>query len=170
MGMASANTIMGVIAGASVIQVSVFGIGERNGLGDIFTVSRLLKEQGYQLSVRTEDIKLFQDYYEYIDDLCWKKSKIRLMNYNTPFFGQAMKTHVAGTHGAGQYGLDSDEDFYLNVLCGKHLVKKYLNLNKIVFGENRIDEIVKKTKDRSVKLNRALSKEEMRDIVALSCE
>ncbi len=170
MGMASANTIMGVAAGAEVIQVSALGIGERNGLGDIFVVSRSLKEQGYQLNVKTEDIKLFQKYYEYIDDLCWKKSNFRLMNYNTPLFGQSMKTHVAGTHGTGKYGLDSEEDFYLNVLCGRHLVKKYLKLNEITYDKNRIDEIVTRTKNKSVKLNRSLSKEEMLDVVAHSCD
>ncbi len=170
MGMASANTIMGVIAGASVIQVSTLGIGERNGLGDVFTVSRSLKEQEYQLNVKTEEIKLFQEYYEYIDYLCWKKSNIHLLNYNTPFFGESMKTHVAGTHGTGKYGLDSEEDFYLNVLCGKHLVKKYLDLNRIVYDENRIDEIVTETKNRSVELNQFMSKEEMQDIVSQFCK
>ncbi len=169
MGLASANTIMGVTAGATVIQVSALGIGERNGLGDIFVVSKLLKDQGYQLNVKTENIKLFQEYYKYVDELCRKKTNFGPLNYNTPFFGQSIKTHVAGTHGTGKYGVDSEEDFFLNVLCGKHLVKKYLKLNEIVYEKNKIDEIVTKTKDESVKLNRSLSKEEMLAIVSGSC-
>ncbi len=165
MGMASANTIMGVTAGASVVQVSALGIGERNGLGDLFVVSKTLKEQGYQLNIETENIELFQKYYEYVDELCRKKAHIGLLTYNTPFFGKAMKTHVAGTHGAGKFGIDSDEDFYLNVLCGKHLVKKYLKLNGIAFDENKIEEIVRRTKDKSVELNRFVTEREMADMV-----
>ncbi|MFH2130316.1 MAG: hypothetical protein ABIK68_08065 [bacterium] len=164
-GMASANTVMGVAAGADVIQVSALGIGERNGLGDLFTVSRLLKEQGYQLNLRTEDIPLFRQYYHYIDDLCWKRTGFHLLNYNTPFFGQSMKTHVAGTHGAGKYGLDRDEDFYLNVLCGKHLVRKYLSRHQIPCDENRIDAVVSGIKNRSATLNRALEEADIREIV-----
>ncbi len=52
MGMATANTVMGAVAGASAVQAAALGIGERNGIGDIFLVGKALRDQGYQLKTR----------------------------------------------------------------------------------------------------------------------
>lgn len=51
LGMATANTIMGILAGASIIEVSALGIGERNGIGDIFITGKNLKDQGFDLNL-----------------------------------------------------------------------------------------------------------------------
>jgi isopropylmalate/homocitrate/citramalate synthase len=166
MGMATANTITGVEAGASVVEVSALGIGERNGIGDLFIVGKLLKEQGYSLNLKTENIEMFRNYYEYIDDLCFKKTGIHLLNYNTPFFGDSVHTHVAGTHGMTPFGNKDKEDFFLNVLCGKHLVKKYLEKNDIAFDENRLPEIVSKIKNFSVKKKRCITRAEVGDLLS----
>lgn len=165
MGMATANTIMGVIAGASVIDVTALGIGERNGIGDLFITGRVLKDQGFDLNLKTENIELFKDYYEYVNQLCIKKTGMNLLNYNTPFFGDAIKTHVAGTHGFSDYGITSEQDFFLNVLCGKHLVKKYLDLNNISYNISQMQTIVNSIKDKSVERNRCLNKKEVVEVV-----
>ncbi len=165
MGMASANTIMGVVAGARVIQTSALGIGERNGIADIFIVGKALKDQGYHLNLKTEDVEGFQKYYEYVNGLCVKKTGERLITYGTPFFGSAMKTHVAGTHGIGKFGTASDEQYFLNILCGKHLVKKYLVLNNIDYNTTNIADIVNEIKSKSVAVERSLSKKEVVEIV-----
>ncbi|MCP4756970.1 MAG: hypothetical protein GY866_39410 [Proteobacteria bacterium] len=165
LGMASANTVMGVVAGASVVQVAALGIGERNGIGDLFIAGKCLKEQGYDLNLKIEDTRAFRRYYEYVAGLCQKKTNIDLLNYNTPFFGSSMRTHVAGTHGIAKYGTDSDEEFYLNVLCGKSLVKKYLQRNGIAYDPTRIEEIVSGIKNQSVERNRPVSREEVIAII-----
>lgn len=165
MGMATANTIMGVAAGASVVQATALGVGERNGIGDIYLVGKCLKDQGYRLNIKTENIDLFKQYYQFINDLCKKKTGMDIMNYNTPVFGGSGKAHVAGTHGIAKYGRATDETYYLNVLCGKHLVKKYLDMNSIDYNAERIEEIVSKIKNKSVELSRAVSKDEVLDIV-----
>lgn len=165
MGMATANTITGVEAGASVVEVSALGIGERNGIGDLFIVGKNLKEQGYSLNLKTENIDMFRGYYEYVDDLCFQKTGIHLLNYNTPFFGDSVHTHVAGTHGQTPFGNKDKEDFYLNVLCGKHLVRKFMKQNSIDFDENELTEIVSKIKKLSVEKERSVTNEEAKELV-----
>ncbi|MCD6272436.1 MAG: hypothetical protein J7K30_06235 [Deltaproteobacteria bacterium] len=168
LGMATANTIMGILAGASVIEVSALGIGERNGIGDIFITGKNLKDQGFDLNLETEKEDIFREYYEFVDAVCYKKTGIKLLNDNTPFFGNSSMTHVAGTHGIGQFGLAADQEFYLNVLCGKHLVENYLKLHKIGYEKKYLQEIVARIKDKSAEADRCVTKEEVEKIVVES--
>ena len=167
LGMATANTIMGVLAGASVIEVSALGIGERNGIGDIFITGKNLKEQGFDLNLKTEQEDIFREYYEFVDAVCYRKTGIKLLNYNTPFFGNSAKTHVAGTHGIGQFGLAADQEFYLNVLCGKHLVENYLKLHKIEYQKKYLQEIVARIKDKSASTGRCVTKKEVKELAGI---
>lgn len=168
LGMATANTIMGILAGASVLEVSALGIGERNGIGDIFVAGKILKDQGFDLNLKIEKEDLFREYYEFVDAVCYRKTGINLLNYNTPFFGNSAGTHVAGTHGIGQFGLAADQKFYLNVLCGKHLVGKYLKLHNIEYEKKYLKEIVLQIKNKSVEADRCLTKKEIAEIVRKS--
>ncbi|WDN90145.1 2-isopropylmalate synthase [Desulfosarcina sp. BuS5] len=168
LGMATANTIMGILAGASIIEVSALGIGERNGIGDIFITGKNLKDQGFDLNLETEKEDIFREYYEFVDSVCYQKTGIKLLNDNTPFFGNSSMTHVAGTHGIGQFGLAADQEFYLNVLCGKHLVENYLKLHKIGYEKKYLQEIVARIKDKSAEADRCVTKEEVKEIVVES--
>jgi len=165
MGMATANTVLGAVAGASVIEVSALGIGERNGIGDLFLAGKALKEQGYGINLQTDNLEQFKAYYSYIDRLIRQKTGIGILTYNTPFFGESMQTHVAGTHGARSFGLEQGENWVLNVLCGKHLVKKYLEKNRIPYPVQLLPEIVNEIKNRSAFLGRSLSKEDISEII-----
>ncbi len=167
MGMATANTVVGAVAGASLIEVSALGIGERNGIGDLFLVCSALKKQGYQINLKTENIEKFRDYYEFVNRLVSEKTGSGLLNYNTPFFGNAIHTHVAGTHGVVAYGLRQGEECILNVLCGKHLVAKFLNSNNISYDNKYLPIIVKRIKDRSAEQGRRILKEDVLDIVRM---
>ena len=170
LGMATANTITGVLAGASVVEASALGIGERNGIGDIFITAKNLKEQGFDLNIQTEKADIFREYYEFVDTVCCQKTGIKLLNYNTPFFGKSTKTHVAGTHGIGQFGLAAGQEFYLNVLCGKHLVENYLKLHKIGYKKEYLPEIVARIKNKSAETNMCVTREEVKDIVRQACQ
>ncbi len=161
MGMASANTVMGAVAGATVIEATALGMGERNGLGDIFLVGKLLKDQGYDLKLRVEDTDGFRRYYEFVNRLCFEKTGSPILNYETPFFGESINTHVAGTHGKTAYGPGSGEKWYLNVLCGKHLVKKYLAANQIQYREDLLADIVNGIKAKSVEAGRSVTRDEV---------
>jgi len=170
MGMASANSVMGILAGGRVLEASALGIGERNGIADLYTVAKILQNQGFDINLNTDDITTFKAYYEYIDSIIHEQTQEHLLNANTPVFGNAVKTHVAGTHAGGEYGMALEEYFYLNILCGKNLVKKYLKLQNIPYdekkGEKMLEEITLKIKAQSFTLGRRLTRDEVKAIAA----
>ncbi len=166
LGMASANTVMGVVAGATVVEASVFGLGERNGLADLYTTARVLKDQGYAMKVRLEDVDTFRAYYQYIDDLCRQQTGESLLTYNTPFFGDGVKTHVAGTHGGSGFGLGGEEKIFLNVLCGRKLVAQYLDQEQIPHDPSRLTSLTRSIKTESARLHRRLEHNEIATLAA----
>ncbi len=173
MGMGSANSVMGILAGASVLEVSALGIGERNGIGDLFTTAKLLKDQGMDVGIDTNNLKLFKAYYGYLDSIVREQTGHGLIQCSTPAFGEAVQTHVAGTHARGEFGTilgkegesngeeKREEKFYLNLLCGKALVQKYLDLNQISHDEKALPHITRAIKTRSITLGRRLTKDEI---------
>ena len=162
MGMAGANTIMGVMAGATVVEASALGIGERNGMADLFTTGKMLKDQGFLMNLDTEALATFKAYYDYVSDICREQTGDPLLSYNTPFFGDAVKTHVAGTHATTAFGLGQEEKFFLNTLCGKHLVKKYLEKEKIPYNKAALPAITQAIKNQSASRGRRLKRDEIR--------
>lgn len=166
MGMASANSVMGILGGASVLEVSALGIGERNGIGDLYTTARQLQNQGMDLRIDTDNLGVFKKYYEYLDKIVREQTGSGLIQYSTPAFGEAIKTHVAGTHAGGEFGTMPEEKFYLNLLCGRHLVQKYLDLNTIPYGETQLSKITDAIKIQSITLGRCLTQDEITAIAA----
>jgi isopropylmalate/homocitrate/citramalate synthase len=164
-GMASANSIMGIIAGAGVLEVSALGIGERNGIGDLFSTAKLLQTQGMTLGVDTDNLKLFQKYYGFLDTIVREQTGAGLIQCNTPVFGEAVKTHVAGTHAGGKFGTLSEEKFYLNLLCGQALVQKYLEHKNISHDKKKLQQITTAIKTKSITLERRLTSSEVEAIV-----
>jgi 2-isopropylmalate synthase len=167
MGMASANTVMGIEAGGSVAEVSVLGIGERNGIADLFTTARMLKDSGFDIQLNTQDLATFHAYYRYIDTIVYQQLGMHLLHANTPFFGQAVKTHVAGTHAHGQFGMASKEHYYLNSMCGRRLVKKYIARHKIDCPDSQLEKLTDQIKTESLRLNRSLTPADIKKIIVL---
>ena len=164
LGMATANTVMGVVAGATVVEVSALGIGERNGIGDLFSVGKILKAQNREMNLKIEEADLFRQYYAFVNDVCKRQTGEALLCYNTPFFGDAVNTHVAGTHADTAFGMGHTEKYYLNVLCGQGLVRKYLTAAQIPFVPETLPQITRTIKDESARLGRRLFDGEIRDI------
>ncbi|MFH2091895.1 MAG: hypothetical protein ABIJ31_05995 [Pseudomonadota bacterium] len=167
MGMATANSIMGIIAGGNVLEASVLGIGERNGIADLYTAARVLKDQGFLINLNTRDEATFKAYYQYIDSIVYEQLGDHLLNVNTPFFGDAVKTHVAGTHATGEYGMATEERYYLNSLCGRNMVIKFLNLHQIHCPENQLGRLTREIKTQSIELNRSLMPDDIKKIIVL---
>ncbi len=166
LGMASANSVMGILAGGSVLELSALGIGERNGIADLYTTAKMLQDQGFDIRLKTDDIKTFYDYYKYVDAIVYEQTHEHVLTINTPVFGDAVKTHVAGTHAGGEYGIASEEQFFLSILCGKGLVKKYLDQENLSYNEKRLEEITSTIKHQSINLGRRLKKNEISAIGA----
>lgn len=165
LGMASANSFMGILAGASVLEASALGIGERNGIADLFTTARQLKTQGLDLRVDTDNLTQFREYYAYVDAIVREQTGQQLIHCTTPAFGEGVKTHVAGTHAGGEFGTTLEEKFFLNCLCGQGLVQKYLNLENIPFPDLQLGHITAAIKTQSITLGRRLTRNEISAIV-----
>lgn len=164
LGMASANSFMGILAGASVLEASALGIGERNGIADLYTTAKQLKAQGLELRIDTDNLVLFKAYYAYVDNIVREQTGQGLILCTTPVFGEAVKTHVAGTHAGGEFASTLEEKYFLNPLCGQGLVQKYLNQKKIPFPENRLVQITDSIKTHSFTLGRRLTRDEITTI------
>ncbi len=166
LGMASANSIMGILAGGKVLEASALGVGERNGIADLYATAIVLKSRGVDMNLRIDDPDLFREYYGYVDGIVHEQTGDHLLTFNTPVFGGAVKTHTAGTHGGGQYGLAFEEHFYLNVLCGRGLVKKYLDQHHLNCPPDRLDALTQAVKSESLRLNRSLALGEIQTLVS----
>lgn len=171
MGMASANTIMGIHAGAEILEASALGIGERNGIADMFITGKILKDQGFEMNLKTNETEIFRQYYKYVNEICRTQTGENLLHVNTPFFGDAVKTHVAGTHGATAFGITAldpartcKQKIFLNLLCGKHLVEKYLKTAGIEYNKKKINTITANIKSESADLKRRLTDKEIKCI------
>ena len=164
MGMASANSVMGIIGGARVLEASALGIGERNGIADLYTTARLLADQGYDTGLDLDNIQGFKAYYTFVNDIVRGQTGINLMDYRCPVFGNAVKTHVAGTHATGGFGTAKEEEFFLSLLCGKLLVRKYLTAHGIAFREQDLKRITREVKETSLNRGRALHMDEVKAI------
>jgi 2-isopropylmalate synthase len=166
MGMASANCVMGILAGGRVLEASALGIGERNGIADLYTTAKTLQEQGFDININTNDISTFKAYYQYVDSIIYEQTRDHLLTADTPVFGDAGKTHVAGTHADGGYGLATEERFFLNILCGKNLVKKYLDNHNIDCPADMLDILTMNIKSKSARLNRSLTRQDIKTIIS----
>jgi 2-isopropylmalate synthase len=165
LGLASANSVMGILAGGKVLEASAMGIGERNGIADLYTTAKILRDQGVDMNLEVDDLALFREYYGYVDGLVYGQTGDHLLNFNTPVFGRGVGTHTAGTHAGGQYGLARETDFYLNVLCGRGLVQKYLAGHGLSCPAEQLDELTLAVKSESIRLNRCLTLAEIQALI-----
>lgn len=166
MGMACANSVMGIVAGGAIIEASALGIGERNGIADLYTTAKTLQDQGFDINLDTDDLKTFKAYYEYVDSIIYEQTSEHFLTRSTPIFGNDVKTHVAGTHANTGYGIMLDEQFFLNILCGKHLVKKYLESHNIDCPMDMLDLLTLNIKSKSAQLNSSLTQQDIKAIIA----
>ncbi len=166
MGMANANSMMGIVAGGRVLEASALGIGERNGLADLYVTAKHLKDQGFKLNLNTDDVDAFKEYYDYVDHIVYEQTGHHLLTVNTPVFGDAVKTHVAGTHADGGFGTATEEKIFINALCGKQLVKKFLDHNGMDYTDRQLYPLTQRIKSESFKLNRSLTKKDIETLLA----
>ena len=153
-GLAVANSLMAVEAGASQVQVTINGIGERAGNADLSqTVMSLIAMYGVKTNIRTEYLvetsKLIENY-----------TGVRLPP-NTPVVGQNAFSHESGIHSHGI--LEKSDTFEPGIMTpemvghkrrivlgkhtGKHAVKQSLESAGIITNDKQLDEIVSRIKE-----------------------
>ncbi len=92
-GLGTAVTLAGVLAGASMVQGTINGYGERNGNADLVTVlANLQLKLGYPLTCGKQMRKL-RDLSLFVDELANQRPNIK-----APFVGSSAFVHKGGVH------------------------------------------------------------------------
>ncbi len=165
-GMATANALAGLKAGARFIGVTVNGLGERAGNAALEEVAMALKHLfGVNLGVNTKD---FRNLCEYV-----ARASGRQLYPSKPIVGTNTFAHESGIHADGvmknpdTYEVFSPEDVGLErqIVIGKHSGSKAIKMKFVEYGIDLSDEeaadILKAVRSVTVDLKRTLFDKEL---------
>ena len=165
-GMATANALAGVKAGARFVGVTVNGLGERAGNAALEEVAMALKcVYGVELSVNTRD---FLNLCEYV-----ARASGRPLAVSKPIVGANTFAHEAGIHADGvikepsTYEVFSPEEVGLQrqIIIGKHSGSKAVMLKFREYGidlsKEEADELLALIRSVTVDMKRTLFDKEL---------
>lgn len=165
-GMATANALAGIKAGAQFIGVTVNGLGERAGNAALEEVAMALKVLfGIDLGVSTKD---FLNLCEYV-----ARASGRPLSPSKPIVGTNTFAHESGVHADGvlknptTYEVFSPEDVGLarQIVIGKHSGGKSVKMKFEEYGIQLSDEeaadILEMVRSTTVDLKRTLFDKEL---------
>ena len=165
-GMATANTIAGITAGAVWANTTVNGLGERTGNASLEEVIMALKytcaiDLGYQT-------KRFREIAEYV-----ARASGREIPHWKPIVGNNVFAHEAGVHVDGvykdprNYEIFSPEEVGMQrrIIIGKHsgtsTIKMVLKERNIETTDEEAYQILEKVRKSAVSLKRSLTENEV---------
>ncbi|QNB48037.1 homocitrate synthase [Thermanaerosceptrum fracticalcis] len=165
-GMATANTLAGIKAGANYAGVTVNGLGERAGNAALEEVAMALKHvMGYNLVM---DTKGFLELSQYV-----AKASNRKLHVSKPIVGSNMFAHESGIHADGAYknpktyeAFEPEEvGLVRQIIIGKHsgsasIIKKFSEFG-IELDNEKANEILNKVRKLAVELKRPLFDKEL---------
>lgn len=165
-GMATANTLAGIRAGADYAGVTVNGLGERAGNAALEEVAMGLKHvMGCQLNI---DTTKFLELSHYV-----AKASDRIIPVCKPIVGANMFTHESGIHAdgtlkdPGTYEAYEPEEIGLvrQILVGKHsgtatIISKFDEFN-IKITQKQANLLLEKVRKLAVELKRPLFDKEL---------
>ncbi len=140
-GMATANALAGLKAGARFIGVTVNGLGERAGNAALEEVAMSLKHLfNINIGVKTED---FRNLCEYV-----ARASGRQLYPGKPIVGSNTFAHESGIHADGvlkhpsTYEIFSPDDVGLErqIVIGKHSGSKAIKMKFVEYGIDLSDE------------------------------
>jgi homocitrate synthase NifV len=166
-GMAAANALSGIYAGANYVGVTVNGLGERAGNACLQEVIMGLK---YLLQVDSAyNTTLFREVAEYV-----AQASGRPLSVSKPIVGSNIFAHESGIHGDGvlknplTYEVFSPEEVGLErqIVIGKHsgsaaIRSKFVKEYGLEFPEPIIQEVLKRARQMSIDLKRSLFDKEL---------
>jgi len=165
-GMATANALAGLKAGASFLGVTVNGLGERAGNAALEEVAMALKHLfGVNLGVNTRD---FRNLCEYV-----ARASGRQLYPGKPIVGTNTFAHESGIHADGvlkhpsNYEVFSPEEVGLErqIVIGKHSGSKSIKMKFVEYGIALSDEeaadILTAVRSVTVDLKRSLFDKEL---------
>lgn len=165
-GMATANALAGVHAGAKWVGVTVIGLGERAGNAAMEEVVMALKHlKGIDLNFKTE---MFRELAEYVSSA----AKRELPAWK-PIVGSNMFAHESGIHADGAlkdprtYEVFCPEEVGLErqIVIGKHsgtsAIKAKFEEYGIVLSKDETNELLERVRAAAVELKRTLFDKEL---------
>ncbi len=152
-----ANAMAGIEAGADLVDGTVFGLGERNGITDIASISGLLEREGYKTGV---SIDALPEVYRYMENLILEKIGPSLFQSNFPVFGKNTNVHTAGTHAASSL-VFTGKNYSVNVYTGKHMIRSILQSSQIELPDCALKTLVDSIKDLSVSTGKSITVEQI---------
>ncbi|NLB89547.1 MAG: homocitrate synthase [Syntrophomonadaceae bacterium] len=166
-GMATANALAGVYAGATYIGVTVNGLGERAGNACLQEVIMGLK---YLMKVNCNyDTTIFKEIAEYV-----ARASGRFLPENKPIVGSNIFAHESGIHGDGviknplTYEVFTPEEVGLErqIVIGKHsgsnsIKSKFAKEYGIQLTDEEAKTILAHVRELSINLKRSLFDKEL---------
>ncbi|WP_440008871.1 LeuA family protein [Halomicrococcus sp. SG-WS-1] len=160
-GMATANAMAGLEAGAEQVQVSVNGIGERAG-NAAFEEVVMAAESVYGVDTGV-DTRGIADLSEMIE--AWSDVTVPV---NKPVVGDNAFAHESGIHAAGviensdtfETGVmtpemvGADREFVLGKHTGTHAVRKHLEQSGFTPTDAEVRKVTRRVKDRGAEKER----------------
>jgi isopropylmalate/homocitrate/citramalate synthase len=163
-GLAVANAIAGLKAGATGVHVSVLGLGERCGITDLVTLVETLESVHHvNTGVNFKKIPSLYDYVSAVSGIAIPPS--------FPIVGVFARTHKAGTHQKAvlhcpdtyetidwaKYGLEREYEF--GAMQARELTEKLLE--GVEVGAEVKEEIDRRIREVSMERGRPLSRAEV---------
>lgn len=165
-GMATANTLSGVYAGANYVGVTVNGLGERAGNACLQEVIMGLKYlMGLDVPYNT---RLFREIAEYVAE-----ASGRILPLSKPIVGSNIFAHESGIHGDGvlknplTYEVFSPEEVGLErqIVIGKHSGTAAIRSKFFEYGiqltESEAQDILARAREMSIEKKRSLFDKEL---------
>lgn len=166
-GMATANALAGVYAGASHVGVTVNGLGERAGNACLQEVIMGLRHL-MKIDVNY-DTTLFREVAEYV-----AKASNRPLSVNKPIVGANIFAHESGIHGDGvlknplTYEAFKPEEVGLErqMMIGKHsgsasVRSKFVNEYGIEMDDATAKDLLVRVREKSIEVKRELFDKEI---------
>lgn len=168
-GFATANTIAGLMAGATYFHVTVNAIGERAGMPDLAQVVMVLKNlYGVELGIHTDKLKT-------LSELVQKATNTQCPPWQ-PIVGENVFAHESGIHANGTIrNSNTFEPFSPDevngkrkIVIGKHSGRASINYILEQYNINASDEALsiclQNVRSKAMMLGRALAHGELLEI------
>lgn len=156
-GLSIANAVSGMEAGADHIDATFLGIGERNGITDMLSISRLSEEYGMHTGL---DLNKMENFARAFFDVIVEKAGKGFFASNLPNVGVNTGIHTAGTHAAFSQVFEGAQ-YSVNVYTGRSMLETILRNDHIDMGKENLLILMGKIKDRSASEGRVIGAAEV---------
>lgn len=163
LGGSLANALEGYRSGADIVDTCIYGLGERNGISDTASISRLMELEGGTTGIDFEKLSIA---YREVLDMILRKIGPSLFIDNYPVQGRNTLIHTAGTHAASSKTFQGAH-YSVNVYTGRSMISSIIEAAGIKLPKEKISDLTLKVKDQAVASGMAMKTE---DIIGMARE